>query len=137
VVAHRPLDDVRGQRGQVVRAEQPPAGTVVEREVQQRLVERGLVDLDVATARPDRFTDAAHRARVTGVLEEAPPLGDDAGRVRPELGHVDEVRPHRVGAEGPLDDPELLGDERDEDRLAAGDALADERHDGALQVIDP
>jgi hypothetical protein len=50
----------------------------------------------------------------------------DAGRVGPDVGHVGERDPVGVAAEGRPQQPDLGRAHDHEDRLAGGDALADE-----------
>src|SRR5579884_1394208 len=78
----RPRDDIRVEACRVVRAQQPPRRTLVEGEVQQRLVLLALDQLGRAAARPDRLADAAKAMR-RALVPDDPflPGRDDPGRV--------------------------------------------------------
>ena len=90
---HRVRDDLGGERVHVVGAHQPPRRTVVERHVQQRLVQVALLDLDVAATGPDRFADATHRPQARRAVDEASPHREDPPRVPTELPDVEELDP--------------------------------------------
>src|SRR5581483_8082053 len=81
----RPRDDIRVEARRVIGAQQPPRRTLVEGDVQQRLVLLALDQLGRAAAGPDRLADAAE-AVDRALMPDDPflPGRDDPGRV--EIG---------------------------------------------------
>jgi hypothetical protein len=121
-------DDVAVELHRVVGAQQVKVRSVGEGDVEQCLVALALDELGRAAVRPDRLADPAHRAPGGRVrVDELLPGGDDARRVGPELGHVREHDPVGVVTEACAQQRDLLRRDRDHDRLAGGDRIADER----------
>ena len=125
----------------VIGADQVEVRGVGEGHIEQRLVALALDQLGRAAVGPDRLADPAHRAPGGGVLvDELLPGGDDARRVGPELGHVGEHDPVGVLAQPRAQQLDLLRPDRDHDRLARGDRVADEgsgaRDEGLGAVVE-
>ena len=71
------------------------------------------------------------------LVEPAAQGGDDAGRVRPQCGHIDErgILGLRAQSRGEVGDP--LGYHRDHHRLPARDSVPDEGHDRIQEALPP
>ncbi len=115
----RLLDDLRVERRDVVRAEEPERRRAGKREVEERFVPMALGELGIASPGPDRLTDPADRLSAGPVfVHELPPGRDDARRVRADLRHVGEEHTACVLAQRVLQAFDLLCGENDEDRLS-------------------
>jgi hypothetical protein len=140
MAAPRLVDDRLVQRADVVGAEQPQRGVLVDGAVQQCFVQLAFRDFFVPASRPDGFTDPAHRP-ARRALDEFAPRRDDPCRVVAQLGHVDEVDPLGVRtqrlphcAEPRLDDRhhhclvqlETRPEERDHHREELVDAVVED-----------
>ena len=138
MVPLRLLDDLRIERRDVVRAEEPERRRAGKREVEERFVPMALGELGIASPGPDRLADPADRLSAGPVfVHELPPGRDDARRVRADLRHVGEEHVVRVFAERVLQARDLLGGEDDEYGLAllgAGSYEPEQPEDELLRV---
>jgi hypothetical protein len=75
---------------------------------------------------PDGLADPPGVAAAVGDGDEVAPGRDDAGRVGSDVGHVGERDQVGVAAEGRPQQPDLGRAHHHQDRLAGGDAVADE-----------
>lgn len=127
---------LRDHRGRevlgVVGAAEPERGLGGDRKVQEGLVELALGDLDVAATSPDGLADAPCRP-APGGADEGRPGGDDAGGVRTQELHVDEVDGVGAGSECIREQTDPSPGRRHHDRLTVcqtvtheGDAAVDE-----------
>jgi len=134
---HGTGQDVLGQGARVVRAEQlEVADDVVERHVQQRLVQLALLELGGRPTRPGRLTDPSDvLSRVS--CHEVEPGGDDPGGVPADLHHVEELHAAGVLAERRGQRLRPVRELGDQDRLVVSEALGDERDDLLDQVVEP
>ena len=122
----------------VVGAEQPPAGAVVERVVEQQLVQLALDELGGAPTGEGGFADAAQPPSRAGVpVEDVGPHPDDPRGVGPDLGHVEELDVRRVAAERVAEQVQPGAGLGDHDGLVALEPLADERQQAGQEVRVP
>jgi hypothetical protein len=119
------LEHVVVEPARVVWAQQRPGRSLVEGEVEQRLVRLAFDDLGTRPPGPDRLADTADRPAVAAVVgHERAPGGNDPRRVAPQPLHVDEPDRGRVGPEHALDQAALRRAHGDEHGLVAVHPLA-------------
>ena len=128
------VDDGLVQCGDVVRAHQPQWGVVIDRQVEQCLVQLRLDDFRGPPTRPDGFAHAPDGLAV-GAGHEVPPRRNDAGRVAAEFGHVEQNHSRRVRSERLANGCEPRFGDRDHHRLIQRQPVQNERHNRRKELV--